>query len=243
LTLSNKPFIIQPQKLYPHMSESLTIDEIILTRRKTIALIVQPNGRLIVRAPLRTSQKEIRLLVDRNAGWIRNKQELVKSTYVALAPRRFVTGENFYFLGNQYPLEIVNVNHPALKFDNKFYLSKTALPHARIVFERWYRQQALDTLTKRVQDFTSQHGFQYTQVKISSARTRWGSCSARGNLSFTWRLVMAPLPVIDYVVVHELVHIKVRNHSRHFWDQVSQLMPDYKARRSWLKENGHFLNL
>ncbi len=135
------------------MSESLAIDEIILTRRKTIALIVQPNGRLIVRAPLRTSQKEIRLLVDRNAGWIRNKQELVKATYTPVAPRQYVTGENFYFLGNPYPLEILNANHPALTFDGKFYLSKTALPNAQAVFERWYRQQALEILTERVQQF------------------------------------------------------------------------------------------
>ena len=228
---------------YPLMSESLAIDEIILTRRKTIALIVQPNGRLVVRAPLRTSQKEIRLLVDRNAGWIRNKQELVKATYTPFVPRRFVNGENFYFLGNPYPLEILNTNHPALTFDSKFYLSKTALPNARAVFERWYRQQALEILTDRVQHFASQHGFRATQVRISSARTRWGSCSARGTLSFTWRLVMAPLPVIDYVVVHELVHLKVRNHSKQFWDQVNQLMPDFKNRRSWLKEHGHTSNL
>jgi predicted metal-dependent hydrolase len=225
------------------MRESLTIDEIIFTRRKTIALIVQPSGRLIVRAPLRTSQKEIRLLVDKNAEWIRNKQELVKSTYTPVVPKRFLTGENFYFLGNPYPLEIVNAGPPALTFDSKFYLSKTALPNARIVFERWYRKQALDTLTHRVQHFASLHGFRYTQVKISAARTRWGSCSARGNLSFTWRLVMAPLPVIDYVVVHELVHLKVRNHSRLFWDQVEKLLPDYKDRRSWLKEHGSSLNL
>jgi len=225
------------------MSESLAIDEIILTRRKTIALIVQPNGRLIVRAPLRTSQKEIRLLVDRNAEWIRNTQELVKSTYTPCAPRQYVTGENFYFLGNPYPLEIVNANHPALTFDSKFYLSKTALPNAQTVFERWYRKQALEVLTERVQQCASQHGFRTTQVRLSSARTRWGSCSARGTLSFTWRLVMAPLPVIDYVVVHELVHLKVRNHSKQFWDQVHQLMPDYKDRRSWLKENGHLLNI
>jgi predicted metal-dependent hydrolase len=225
------------------MSESLTIDEIILTRRKTIALIVQPNGRLIVRAPLRTSQRDIRLLVERNAGWIRNKQELVKTTYTPVVPRRYVTGENFHFLGNPYPLEILNANHPALTFDSKFYLSKTALPDARTVFERWYRKQALEILTDRVQHFASQHGFQTPQVRISSARTRWGSCSARGILSFTWRLVMAPLPVIDYVVVHELVHLKVRNHSRQFWDQVNQLMPDYKNHRSWLKENGYSLNL
>jgi hypothetical protein len=225
------------------MSEALTIDEIILTRRKTVALIVQPNGRLIVRAPLRTSKKEIRLLVEKNAEWIKNKQEVVKSTVIPFVPRQFVAGEEFYYLGNPYPLEIVSTKHPALKLDGKFYLSKTVLPEARAVFERWYKGQALDVLTSRVQHFASLNGFRVTQVKVSSARTRWGSCSARGVLSFTWRLVMAPLPMIDYVVVHELIHLKVRNHSRQFWDQVNLLMPDYKERRSWLKEHGRSLNL
>jgi hypothetical protein len=225
------------------MSEALTIDEIIRTRRKTIALIVQPNGRLVVRAPLRTSQKEIRLLVEKNAAWIINKQELVKSTDTPFVPKRFVTGESFFFLGELYPLEVVKSNHPALTFAGKFYLSQAAAPNARAVFERWYKQQALELLTDRVQHFASQHGFLYTQVKITSARTRWGSCSARGVLSFTWRLVMAPLPVIDYVAVHELVHLHVRNHSRQYWNQVSQLMPDYRTRRSWLKDHGRSLNL
>jgi predicted metal-dependent hydrolase len=225
------------------MPESLTIDEIIYTRRKTVALVVQPSGRLIVRAPLRTSQKEIRLLVEKNAGWIKRVQEEVKSAHSPYIPKRFVTGETFYFLGSLYPLEIVSADCPALTLDGKFYLAKPALPKAQAVFERWYRQQALALLTGRVQHFASQHGFRYAQVKISSARTRWGSCSSRGNLSFTWRLVMAPLPVIDYVVVHELVHLHVRNHSRQFWDQVNQLMPDYKSRRSWLKADGYLLNL
>jgi predicted metal-dependent hydrolase len=225
------------------MPESLTIDEIIYTRRKTVALIVQPSGRLIVRAPLRTSQKEIRLLVEKNAGWIKSKQAEVKSAHPPFVHKRFVSGETFCFLGNLYPLEIVSADRPALTLDGKFFLAKTALPKAQAVFELWYRQQALAILTGRVQHFASQHGFRYAQVKISSARTRWGSCSPRGNLSFTWRLVMAPMPVIDYVVVHELVHLQVRNHSRQFWDQVNQLLPDYKDRRSWLKENGYLLNL
>jgi predicted metal-dependent hydrolase len=225
------------------MPELLAIDEIIYTRRKTIALVVQPSGRLVVRAPLRTSQKEIRRLVEENAAWIKSKQEWAKSNYAPPVPRRFVAGEAFAFLGLSYPLEIVSAKHPALKLDGKFYLAEAALPHAQAVFERWYRGQAQTILTERAQYFAAQNGYHYSKVKISSARTRWGSCSARGDLSFTWRLVLAPLPVIDYVVVHELVHLKVRNHSRQFWDQVHQLMSDYKTRRSWLKEHGRSLNL
>jgi predicted metal-dependent hydrolase len=78
-------------------------------------------------------------------------------------------------------------------------------------------------------------------VRISSARTRWGSCSSRGSLSFTWRLVMAPVEVVDYVIVHELAHLRVHNHSPEFWKEVARLMPDYAQRKQWLKDNGRLL--
>ncbi|MBK7452806.1 MAG: M48 family metallopeptidase [Anaerolineales bacterium] len=80
-------------------------------------------------------------------------------------------------------------------------------------------------------------------MKISSARTRWGSCSPDGTLNFTWRLVMAPLEVIDYVVIHELAHLRVKNHSSKFWDVVKAIDPQYKEKRKWLRENGGKLNL
>jgi predicted metal-dependent hydrolase len=87
------------------------------------------------------------------------------------------------------------------------------------------------------------NGFAWKQIRISSARTRWGSCSTTGNLSFTWRLVLAPLEVIDYVVIHELVHTTIKNHSPAFWHRVAEIMPGYKQQVTWLKRNGRFLSL
>jgi len=219
------------------------IDQIIRSKRKTIALIIQPDGRLLVRAPLRASNEAIRTLVQKKAGWIKAKQELVRSTYSPLVPKKFVNGEGFWYLGTIYRLEIVKDTHPELTLNGNFRLAKAALPKAHSVFERWYKQQASEVLTQRVQRNASQHGFRYTQVKITSARMRWGSCSSRGTLSFAWRLVMAPLPVIDYVVLHELVHLHVKNHSQEFWGKVKLLMPDYAQRRAWLQANGHTLSL
>jgi predicted metal-dependent hydrolase len=111
------------------------------------------------------------------------------------------------------------------------------------LFTAWYKQQARWVLAKRVEWFASRCKFTYTQVRISSAHTRWGSCSSRGTLSFTWRLVMAPLEVVDYVVVHELAHLRVKNHSPAFWKEVEAILPDYKARQKWLKTNGKLLTL
>ena len=78
-------------------------------------------------------------------------------------------------------------------------------------------------------------------MKITDARTRWGSCSTRGSLNFSWRLVMAPPAVIDYVILHELAHLKIHNHSSNFWSRVAQLVPDYREHKKWLEQNGHLL--
>jgi predicted metal-dependent hydrolase len=110
------------------------------------------------------------------------------------------------------------------------------------VFEAWYKQQARQALTERVALRAAFHMLTVSGVRISSARTRWGSCSSRGSLSFTWRLVLAPLEVIDYVIVHELAHLRVRNHSPEFWKEVGRMMPDYAQRKQWLKDNGRMLN-
>jgi predicted metal-dependent hydrolase len=219
------------------------IDQIIRSRRKTIALIIQPDGRLVVRAPLRVSNEAIRQLVEKKADWIKTKQAQIKSSPPPPAPKKYTTGEEFWYLGQLYPLEIVKAPRPALTLNGKFTLAQASLPNAPEVFEGWYKRQAALVLAERVQWYAAQHGFRYSKVRITSARTRWGSCSPLGTLSFTWRLVMAPLPVIDYVVVHELVHLQIKNHSKQFWAKVGMLMPDYPQRRKWLKTNQSSLTL
>ena len=104
--------------------------------------------------------------------------------------------------------------------------------------ERWYREQARKRIGRRVMYFARQMGVTYGRISIRAARTRWGSCSADGNLNFHWKLVLMPPEILDYVVVHELAHRKEMNHSQRFWAEVERILPDYKARRKWLKEFG-----
>jgi len=103
------------------------------------------------------------------------------------------------------------------------------------------RAKAAELIPQRVAYYSGLTGISYLRVKINSAKKRWGSCSARGNLNFSWRLALAPLEVIDYVVVHELAHIIHRNHSKRFWALVSKLYPNYKTCRKWLRHDGHLL--
>jgi predicted metal-dependent hydrolase len=221
----------------------ITIDEIIRTKRKSIALIVERDGRLVVRAPRRASQEIIHAFVNEKENWIIKKQAEFKSAYPKFAPKEFSEGEEFWYLGKLYPLAFGENHRPPLFLDGSFILSRTAHSNAHSVFENWYKEQALQIIPERVKLYAGEYGFTYKQIKITSARTRWGSCSARGVLSFTWRLVMSPLDVVDYVVVHELVHLRAHNHSRDFWDKVKAAMPDYKEKMNWLKINGHLLTL
>jgi predicted metal-dependent hydrolase len=220
---------------------SVEIDRIIRTKRKTIALIVKPDGSLLVRAPLRASNRSIQEFVAKNTGWIEKTRSRIKAVPPP-SPRQYVSGEQFEYLGNAYPLEIVLGQIQSLLLEEgKFKLAASAQSKAALVFERWYKEQARQILNERVVFFAHQNGFQYSKIGITSARTRWGSCSASGALNFSWRLIQAPMEAVDYVVVHELVHTVIHNHSRKFWTRVEQTMPDFRERRKWLRSNGQRL--
>jgi len=213
------------------------ISEIIRTRRKTIALVIQRDGSLVVRAPLRVSGKLIREFAEKHARWILKKQAQVRAT-VPAPQKEYIPGETFLYLGRNIPLEIVKGQRPRLILDGNFKMAETARKDAEEVFQRWYRKRAEEVIPERVRGFAERYAFQYQKVRIGSARTRWGSCSSKGVLSFSWRLILAPIEVVDYVVIHELCHTLIPNHSSRFWKQVERILPNYKEYRKWLRKNG-----
>ncbi len=221
----------------------MKIDQIVRTRRKTFALIIQRDGSLMVRAPLRATNVQIQELVQKKEKWIKAKQQVARQFYQKTLPKEYVIGESFTYLGKSFKLAVIEYQIEALTLSDQFYLSKSALPVAESVFKEWYKQRAYEVITSRVEWFASRNGYHYQRVKVTEARTRWGSCGPRGSLNFTWRLVMAPMRVIDYVVIHELVHLKEKNHSKAYWNKVKLLMPDYQQQIDWLNANGHTLNL
>jgi predicted metal-dependent hydrolase len=107
----------------------------------------------------------------------------------------------------------------------------------------WYRKKAREQINERIKYYQPKVGVQPARITVKEQKKRWGSCSSRGNLNFNWRAVMAPSPVLDYIIVHELCHLKHHNHSREFWNLLASILPDYKNRREWLKKNGVRLNL
>src|SRR5690606_2555985 len=107
----------------------------------------------------------------------------------------------------------------------------------------WYKKRFSDIAYERIKKYSSQIGSSPNKVAVKEQKTRWGSCSSKGNINLNWRLAMAPISIIDYVIVHELCHLKVMNHSKEFWKQVELILPDYIERREWLKVNGSKLFL
>lgn len=219
---------------------SIKIDSIVYSSRKHISLKIDREGRLIVHAPLHTSKREILDAVEHHIKWIEKTRKKILEKREQQR-KRFVEGEKFLFLGKEYPLKIVKSLKEPIEFQNAFFLSEAYSQQGIVVFEWWYKNKAREILISRVKELARKHGFKPRKIKITSGKTRFGSCTANGHINLSWRLVLAPLEVIDYVIIHELAHLKEHNHSKKFWTLVEKFIPDYKARRKWLKENGHLL--
>lgn len=218
--------------------------KIIRSRRRTVGLEVNDRGELVVRAPERLGRAAIDEIIDKHRVWIEKKLAEAEERRRMFSPKKFVEGEKFLWLGQEYPLRISGESRPALKFTGReFILSARWQGRAREIFKKLYRRKALAYLGHRTQQLAELNGFKFTGFRLSSAATRWGSCSARGTVSLTWRLVMAPPEIIDYVIIHELAHTREKNHFRAFWSLVEEQLPDYRQRRRWLKKFGFMLNL
>ena len=199
------------------------------------------DATLVIRAPLHTSDEHINKLVARKRAWIIKHQNFFEQQKPFTKQKEFVNGEEFLFLGDTYKLSIVEHQKKPLYFYRVFLLSRNYLNRARQVFIRWYKEQARRKIAERVSLYSSIAGLKYNKIKITSARKRWGSCSRKNNLNFSWYLIMAPLIVIDYVVAHEIIHLEEKNHSMKFWNKLSVLLSDYKQHRKWLRDNEHLL--
>ncbi len=202
------------------------------TKRKTIALIIEPDGSLTVRAPLHISQAEIERAIHSKAAWIRARQA------EALRRPPAPLDQQAWFLGKQLPIEWRAAASPALELQGERFIASTQVqPQLATYFQEWYRQQARRIIAERLAQLAALHHLPTCRLRITSARTRWGSCSSSGYLNFSWRLVQAPLEIIDSVILHELAHLKVRNHSPAFYAYLAQLNPAWKVHRQWLKQH------
>lgn len=217
-------------------------NKIIRSRRRTISLEITPDATLVVRAPLRTPESYITGLIREKQDWIERKMAEVRSRPVA-GKKQFVNGERFLFLGTEYPLVVLPGSDAPVSLGGSFFIGERSLPQARELFRAWYVERAKEIVPARVAGFAAILDYRPKKIRISDTRRRWASCSTSGTLSFCWRLILAPPEVTDYVIVHELVHMRQPDHSPRFWEKVGQAMPDYKKHREWLRTNERRLDL
>jgi predicted metal-dependent hydrolase len=222
--------------------EEIPVEKIIHSRRRTIALEVTHNATLIVRAPLRTPAVHIEEIIRQKSSWILRKVDEMKRR--PLSPcHEYAEGELFLFLGRSYPLQIVENVSMTIERSDRLYVSSKLIPDIRIQLKHWYREEARKEIQARCMWFSMKTGHVPATVRITDARQRWGSCTNKGRLNFSWRLIQVPPEIVDYVVVHELVHISQPDHSKKFWDKVRKIMPDYEQRRTWLKDHEWLLKI
>lgn len=219
--------------------------KIIRSKRKTLALHVNSDATLTVKLPYGVSQAYAEEFIAKKRRWIEKKQAEFISAREKHKPKQYVNGEEFYFAGRKYELEIVSGSKARLAFTaaGKFRITQKCLEAPKHYVEWFFKQFARQYLEGRTAELAEALGYKYTSIKINSAKTRWGSCSMRGNLNFSWRLVIMPPEMIDYVIVHELVHLEIKDHSKRFYARMNELMPDHKRKEKWLKENSGMTNI
>lgn len=220
----------------------IKISKIIRSRRRSVALVISHDATLIVRAPMRVSLNYIEKLVEEKTDWIEKKmQEFERRPKVA--KKTFVSGEEFLYLGKKYQLEIAEGAKIGITQDFKLLFPRVFLWRAKARIGEWYKKEAEKYISERTRMIAKELDLRYVSIKISNAKTNWGSCGPKNSLNFSWRLIMAPTAVIDYVIVHELMHIPEKNHSRAFWRRVEAVIPDYRERQRWLRKNGRLLTI
>ncbi len=212
-------------------------------RRKSVAITIDENGQIVVKTPLNYDTKLINTLIEKHSDWIKEKLKKFQRKDPKTVKRKFINGEGFLYLGDWFELKIQGNQNEPLIIKDYFYLSEKYKQNAKEVFINWYRKQAERIFVERINIYSKNLEVYPKKIKLSNAKKRWGSCSSKGYVNLNWRLVMAPIRVIDYVICHELVHLQEPNHSQKFWTKLKILMPDFEKQKEWLKENGHLLYL
>jgi predicted metal-dependent hydrolase len=217
-------------------------------RRKTVAIRVNPIGSITVLSPRLLDEESIRKIVYKRGRWIIEKQAQLKENMVARSFKQFVSGESFPYLGRFYRLK---VSKPSSKDEKKCRLvngrfliegdghldSENRSSSVKRALIEWYANRAEEKIKERVSLFAPLIGKWPVSVEVKNQERRWGSCSRGGIIRFNWKIVMAPISIMDYIIVHELCHLIYPYHSLQFWQKVQSIVPDYEKKRHWLKKN------
>lgn len=223
------------------------IAEVIRTRRRKSADIRVEDGAVTVIIPSDLPVEKVDQLLVAKRRWIKEKIALHREV-TPVSAKQYVSGEAFSYLGRNYRLKVERGSFAPVRLlqgrlmvtlpqgDEQPYMIRNALV-------RWYKRLAEQKLQEKVKRFAPLVGVEPAGVGIKTFKSRWGSCSAKGKIDFNWKIVMAPNRIVDYVVVHELCHLKRHDHSPKFWKEVERVMPDYAECKEWLRSHAQRLSI
>jgi predicted metal-dependent hydrolase len=218
--------------------------EIVRSRRKTADIVIERDGRVLVRAPGNVADDQIADIVEAKRYWIYKNLAEWRDLNATRLVREYRNGEGFLYLGRSYRLSFVaDQKDFVLLKDGRFCLCRELadrgdIAGAQAAFRDYYIARGHDRISKRVRYFAPKVGVQFTGINVRELGHRWASCSPAGRLAFHWKCMMAPPTIIDYIVVHELCHLHHLDHTDAFWNEVDKVMPAYRERKEWLRVHG-----
>jgi predicted metal-dependent hydrolase len=222
----------------------LTVDDLSFevrrsSRRKSVQITVDRGGELLLSAPEGCATRVMEKFVREKRFWIYTKLAEKDALGPPAPKKHFVSGEGFAYLGRNYRLLVVADQDVPLKLERgRFRMSRAAAARGSEHLVRWYTEHGQSWLEDRVERFRRRVGVEPSAVTVQDLGYRWGSCGKGGRLFFHWRTILLPPPIIEYVVVHELVHLLEPHHTPAFWTRVERAMPDFEQRKRWLAERG-----
>tara|TARA_B110000467_G_scaffold22741_1_gene20236 strand:+ start:3204 stop:3881 length:678 start_codon:yes stop_codon:yes gene_type:complete len=215
-------------------------------RKKTIAIQIN-EGLVVVSAPKTISKTEIDSFIQKKLPWIKKKLQ-IESEKIIPERKKYLNGEYFLFMEKKLKLNITSIKGERSCINDceiKIVLKKNDINNSskiKIELEKIYKKYAFQILKEKTFSIADSLNVNPKRIKVRSYKRRWGSCSHDKNISYNWKLIMAPEKIINYVIVHELCHLIHFNHSRDFWNSVSDTLPDYKSSKEWLKLNQDLFN-
>ncbi|MGJ7910458.1 M48 family metallopeptidase [Neobacillus sp. LXY-1] len=222
--------------------------------KKDVSIIVEWMEGIRLIAPKGVTTKQIEGIVHKKAPTILHKLKEVNEITEPPLPKEFVSGEKFTYLGRNYRLKVhkeQGLQNAKLSFERGRFIA--SIPNGMDDIEKkeqltgllkiWYLEHGNIKIQSRLKLYCAKMGVKPTDVQLKEQRMRWGTCTSEGNIYLNWRIIMSPMPIVDYVLVHELAHLKYMNHSDAYWNFVRSILPDYEQRKEWLRINGPTLTL
>ena len=221
----------------------LTYTVIRSAKRKKVTITVERDRSIVIHVPSNMTDEAVRAVVGRKHQWLYAKLRHPQKYKDKPAPpgKEVVNGESALFLGTEYKIEITETSSRTIEFDQGFLVPTACELGRQQVLKDWYVAQAEEIIIPRVQQCAHELGVKFTTACVVDNRYRWGSCTLNDKVTFNWRLVKAPMFVIDYVIVHELAHLIESNHTPRFWSIIRAKIPFMTKAKAWLKENGQTL--